>query len=178
LLDEPANDLDITTLSALEEFLLAWSGAVVVVSHDRGLLDRVATSLLVFEGDGKVVRYAGNYSDYRSQRAAAPLRAETTDAKKSAPSPPPPAQPTTSVRPLTYAERIELDGLMDAISRAEADAAAVEAELADPSFYATHADRAAARVDDLSRAKAEVSRLIARWEELEMRREQTRGRSG
>lgn len=172
LLDEPANDLDVATLSALEELLVGWAGAIIVVSHDRGLLDRVATSLLVFETAGKVVRYAGNYSDYRLQRPSSP-RPETV--AKAPPPRAPPAQPAEdAVRPLTYAERLELDGLMDAIASAEAKAAAIETELSDPAFYAQRAAEAAARVDDLTRAKAEVARLIARWEELETRRERRR----
>src|SRR5204863_7741549 len=61
LLDEPTNDLDVSTLGALEELLVRWPGCAIVVSHDRAFLNRVATAMLAFEGDGKVVRYEGNY---------------------------------------------------------------------------------------------------------------------
>ncbi|WP_146652969.1 ABC-F family ATP-binding cassette domain-containing protein [Labilithrix luteola] len=68
LLDEPTNDLDIATLASLEELLENWPGCVLVVSHDRFFLDRVATSILAFEGDGKVQHYAGNWESYREQK--------------------------------------------------------------------------------------------------------------
>ena len=64
LLDEPSNDLDINTLRALEEALLNFAGCAVVISHDRWFLDRIATHILAFEGDSKVVWFDGNYSDY------------------------------------------------------------------------------------------------------------------
>ena len=68
LLDEPTNDLDVDTLRALEEALLAFGGCAVVISHDRWFLDRVATHMLAFEGDSKVVWYEGNYQDYEDDR--------------------------------------------------------------------------------------------------------------
>jgi ATPase subunit of ABC transporter with duplicated ATPase domains len=64
LLDEPTNDLDVDTLRALEEALLAFAGCVVVVSHDRWFLDRIATHILAFEGDSKVEFFEGNYQEY------------------------------------------------------------------------------------------------------------------
>ncbi len=68
LLDEPTNDLDIETLRALEQALLEFPGSAVVISHDRWFLDRIATHILAFEGDSKVVWFAGNYSDYEADR--------------------------------------------------------------------------------------------------------------
>jgi ATPase subunit of ABC transporter with duplicated ATPase domains len=68
LLDEPTNDLDIATLGALEELLEGWPGCVLVVSHDRFFLDRVATSILAFEGDGKVRLYGGNWESYLERK--------------------------------------------------------------------------------------------------------------
>jgi ATPase subunit of ABC transporter with duplicated ATPase domains len=64
LLDEPTNDLDVETLRALEEALLAFPGCAVVISHDRWFLDRIATHILAFEGDSEVVWFEGNYSEY------------------------------------------------------------------------------------------------------------------
>ncbi|MCC6648085.1 MAG: energy-dependent translational throttle protein EttA [Polyangiaceae bacterium] len=69
LLDEPTNDLDVDTLRALEEALLSFGGCVVVISHDRWFLDRIATHILAFEGDSKVTFFAGNYEDYEADRA-------------------------------------------------------------------------------------------------------------
>ncbi len=68
LLDEPTNDLDVDTLRALEEALLAFAGCVVVISHDRWFLDRIATHMLAFEGDSQVVWFEGNYQDYEANR--------------------------------------------------------------------------------------------------------------
>jgi ATP-binding cassette subfamily F protein uup len=89
LLDEPTNDLDIATLGALEELLEGWPGCVLVVSHDRFFLDRVATSILAFEGEGKVQLYGGNWASYlerkRENENAAKLKAKNA-------SKPPPAR--------------------------------------------------------------------------------------
>ncbi len=68
LLDEPTNDLDVDTLRALEEALLSYAGCVVVISHDRWFLDRIATHMLAFEGDSEVVWFEGNYQDYEADR--------------------------------------------------------------------------------------------------------------
>ena len=65
VLDEPTNDLDLVTLNVLERLLMQFTGAVILVTHDRYFLDKVATALLVFEGEGKVVRHEGNYDLYR-----------------------------------------------------------------------------------------------------------------
>ena len=68
LLDEPTNDLDVDTLRALEEAIQNYAGCVVVTSHDRWFLDRIATHILAFEGDSRVVWFEGNYSDYEADR--------------------------------------------------------------------------------------------------------------
>src|SRR5204862_6378705 len=68
LLDEPTNDLDVDTLRALEEALVSFAGCAVVISHDRWFLDRIATHMLAFEGDSKVVWFEGNYQDYEADR--------------------------------------------------------------------------------------------------------------
>ena len=68
LLDEPTNDLDVDTLRALEDALLAFAGCAVVISHDRWFLDRIATHILAFEGDSEVRWFEGNFSDYEADR--------------------------------------------------------------------------------------------------------------
>jgi ATPase subunit of ABC transporter with duplicated ATPase domains len=70
LLDEPTNDLDVNTMRALEEALLNFAGCAVVISHDRWFLDRIATHILAFEGDSRVVYYDGNYTEYEADRKA------------------------------------------------------------------------------------------------------------
>jgi len=167
LLDEPTNDLDITTLAALEDLLADWPGCVLVVSHDRYFLDRVATTILAFEGDGRVVRYPGNYSTYLS------LRPEPEAAAAKSVSSPPPAKKSTDSaagpKALTYAERLELEGIMDKIAAAEEKVTAIERELSDPALYATRGEDAKRLTTDLETARAEVAALTSRWESLESR---------
>ncbi len=97
VLDEPTNDLDLETLDLLEEMLANYPGTVLVVSHDRDFLDRVATSVLMAEGDGRFVEYAGGYSDMLAQRGQGVEARET--AKPQAASPPPPKSAASRTRP-------------------------------------------------------------------------------
>ncbi|HEY1958320.1 MAG TPA: ABC-F family ATP-binding cassette domain-containing protein [Polyangiaceae bacterium] len=167
LLDEPTNDLDVATLSALEELLESWPGCVLAVSHDRWFLDRVATSMLVFEEGGRVVRYPGNWSTYVSLR---PPPVAATGARASAP-PPPKVEIAPEKKPLTYAERIELDAIMGRISEAEEKLAAIEKTLSDPAIYAENGEKARSLAAELEPARAAVTELLARWELLESRRD-------
>jgi ATP-binding cassette subfamily F protein uup len=132
------------------------------VSHDRYFLDRVATSILVFEGDGRVVRYPGNYSTYLS------LRPVVERPRPQSQSRPPPA-PKVPRKGLTHAERIELEGILDVIAGAEARIAALEKALASPEVYASKTGEAKKVGADLDAARAELERLTARWESLESR---------
>ncbi len=178
ILDEPTNDLDVATLGALEGLLTELDGCAIVVTHDRWFLNRVATSILAFEGDGKVVRYAGAYDDYREQRARAEearLTVATAKASAAVKVPEPAKEKAAKGKGLTYAERIELDGIMAAIEAAEASAATLETKLADPTLYASRGGEVPGLRADLERAHAEAARLLARWEELETRRDQAKG---
>jgi ATP-binding cassette subfamily F protein uup len=171
VLDEPTNDLDVTTLGALEEMLIALEGSALIVSHDRYFLDRVATSLLVVHGDGRVTHVPGTYSSYAAARADA----EREEARQR-------AEEKSRVRDqrtasqnvrkgLTYAERLELDGLLDRVEAAAARVSELEGELADPSLYAERYTEAAALEASLKEARAEAERLESRWLELEEKRE-------
>ncbi len=175
LLDEPTNDLDVSTLGALEEMLQGYTGCVIVVTHDRYFLDRIATSVLVLDGQGGAQRYPGNYTTYRRIRAqeeereraetvAAAAAVRETERRASA------APPAGRPKPLTYAEQIELEGLLDRVGAAELAVAEVEAELASPELYASAGQRVPQLQSDLARARAELDALVARWEELESRR--------
>jgi ATP-binding cassette subfamily F protein uup len=171
LLDEPSNDLDTDTLSALEDFLSTYEGSLLVVTHDRYLLDRVTTGILAFEGDGKVMRYAGAYQAYATARAKAEeaerfARAEARAAEeKSRKTAPPKAG-------LSKNEQRELDGILEKIEAAEVTAAAVEEELGDAALYTLGADPAKAEAvrARLEAARAVVASLTARWEQLEAKR--------
>jgi ATP-binding cassette subfamily F protein uup len=167
--DEPTNDLDLPTLAALEEMLTGYPGSVLVVTHDRAFLDRVATAILAFEADdgapASVTRYAGGYQDYVQQRGERRAAREVEPARAE-----PAAKPAKARSGLTYAERIELDGIVDTIDAAERAVAAVEAKLADPALYATRGQEVAPLQRELEAARAEAARLVARWEALEAKK--------
>ena len=164
VLDEPTNDLDVATLSALEAMLVESQSTALIVSHDRYFLDRVATKILAFEGDGRVLQYAGNYSDYRDQRAARQpdgKRSAEKAAKKSKAS----ASPKGSK--LSYKEKQELERLVGEIERLENEAAEVDAMLNEPTLYAERADEVPAilaRQQDLQEA---LETKMGRWMVLE-----------
>jgi len=172
--DEPTNDLDLPTLSALEELLEGFEGSVLVVTHDRAFLDHVATAILAFEvdpagGPAKVTRYAGGYQDYLAQRGE--RRALEAEAAAPVPSQPQPATPKNKSKSgLTYAEKLELEGIMDRIDAAEKDVAQIEALLGDPSLYAQRGHEVAGLQARLAAAKSHAATLVERWETLEAKR--------
>ncbi len=171
VLDEPTNDLDVSTLGALESMLVDSGVTALVVTHDRWFLDRVATSLLVFESDGTVTHSPGNYETLRR------LRAERAQSQRPAPSrsTAPVAKGERSQRgagkkSLSFAEERELAGLPDAIEQAELGVSGLLASLAEPSTYAGGGAEAARLNTALEQAKAGVERLTARWEALETKK--------
>ena len=166
LLDEPTNDLDLMTLRALEEALLGFPGTVIVVSHDRFFLDRVADRVLYLDGSGAVREHPGGATslldELRAQRR--PKRDETTAPKKKSGKP---AAPRSSEkRRLSYNEQRELAALPDEIGAAEEELATIDADLAKPEVYSD-----GDRVATLTARRAELSETLtakyARWEELE-----------
>lgn len=168
LLDEPTNDLDVQTLGALEEMLLDFKGVTLVVTHDRYFLNRVATSILVFEGEGKVVRYAGNFNDYLQRREE--LKAQTREEQARAAVPGVPRAQEKKSKGLSFKENRELEGLMPEIERLEARIAQIEGELAKPETYSQGGDDARALTEELEQARHTLEGAVARWEELETKR--------
>jgi ATP-binding cassette subfamily F protein uup len=172
VLDEPTNDLDLVTLGVLEEALVEFPGCALVVSHDRWFLDKVATAILAFEGDGRVVLYEGDYSSWAARQA----QKEADDRREAAPRPvdKPAAAPaaraaTAAAKKLSFKEKEELKGIEAAILAAEARVEELQAALNDPAVYKTRAAEVPTLVAALDAAKAEVDRLYARWQELEAR---------
>ena len=161
LLDEPTNDLDIPSLEVLEESLLDFPGAVVVVSHDRFLLDRVTTSILFFNGQGE----AGLFADFHQCLDNQQNRKKNKEKKTGNP-------PAQSLEPLkkdyvfSYKHKFELEHMEKTILQAEAEAKAIQEEMENP---ATRSDpQSLARVCNLFQdAQERVDGLYARWEELE-----------
>ncbi|MEM7435504.1 MAG: ABC-F family ATP-binding cassette domain-containing protein [Myxococcota bacterium] len=164
VLDEPTNDLDVSTLAALEDMLVEGESTALIVCHDRYFLDRVATGILAFEGDGTVTRYAGNYSDYRtsrdkreSTRKAARSKATTSGAPRDSSKP----------RKLSYKEKQELEQVVSAIEEAETRAAELDAVLNDPTLYADRSPEVPKIVERHRQNRERLEQLMARWMELE-----------
>jgi ATP-binding cassette subfamily F protein uup len=168
VLDEPTNDLDLPTLGALEEGLLAFPNCALIVSHDRWFLDRVATGILAFEGDGDVTFYEGSYSFYSERRAAA-LGAKRAEAKAAASSAPAaaPKSPSGKPRKITFKEKHELAQMEATIAAAEEKVTTLEATLQDPAVFKDRPTEVQTLVAELDGARAEVERLFTRWQELD-----------
>jgi ATP-binding cassette subfamily F protein uup len=170
VLDEPTNDLDIVTLNILEHLLLDFGGSVLLVTHDRYFLDKAATSILSFEGEGKVTRYEGNFSTYRTLKAQAQAAAAPAPAaKKESPAPVVSAEAPKPVRKagkLSYKEQRELDGMEAAIEVAETRKAELETQLSNPVVF-SNASKVAELQKELETVTLEVDRLYTRWQELQ-----------
>ncbi len=167
VLDEPTNDLDLPTLGALEAALCDFGGCALIVSHDRWFLDRVATGILAFEGDGEVIFYEGDYSSYAEKRKAREAAAQKAAAPKAAA--PAAARPAKAPAPrkLSFKERAELAAIEEAIATAEARVAELEAAVSDPAVFKARSAEVPAMVASLDGARAEVERLFHRWQELD-----------
>lgn len=160
ILDEPTNDLDIVTLTILEDYLAKFKGCVIVVSHDRFFLDRIVDHLFVFKGDGEVKDFPGDYSNYRhcvrqQERERRALEAETQRVEAEAP-----AKPKTERKQrLSYKETKEKEAIEAELPKLEAEKAALEARMS--SGEMTNAEIVA--------AGAEIGALIDLIDEKEMR---------
>jgi ATP-binding cassette subfamily F protein uup len=179
VLDEPTNDLDLVTLNVLERLLLGFEGSVLLVTHDRYFLDKVATGILAFEGEGRAVGYPGNYEMYRTLKdqaeaarerdAAPPARAPGRAQAGPGAAGGGEAVPARTRRPgkLGFKDQRELEGMEAAILAAEERKASLEAALGDPATYQSGGAAVAGMRADLEAVTAEVERLYARWQELE-----------
>jgi ATP-binding cassette subfamily F protein uup len=167
LLDEPTNDLDLMTLRVLEEALLAFDGAAVIVTHDRAFLDRVCTAVLAFEPGGAVVRYADR-SQWLAAVQAREAAAEATRAK-AAPKPAPAAKASAAAKSkLTWKERQELEALPQRIEDLETEQRGLEAELQDPALWKNPAE-ARARQERSAALAATLEAAFERWAALDAR---------
>ena len=174
VLDEPTNDLDIETLDLLQELLSEYAGTIVLVSHDRDFLDRVATSVVVCDGDGRWIEYAGGYSDMAAQRgyglvapdATAPLKPERTT--KAAPR-------AVSKRKLSFKEKHALEKLPQQIERLRGEISTLEQRLADAQLHESDPkgfDKATRDYGDKAKSLAKAEE---EWLTLEILREQVEG---
>ncbi len=166
IMDEPTNDLDLPTLRLLEEALLAFSGCVLVVSHDRYFLNRVCTGIIAFEGNGQVAYNEGDYEYYREKLAERKMRL---------PKPPVATQanagssraPEAKPRKMTWKEKAEFEGMEAAILKDEEAVVRIENLFADPEFHSKHGGKTIELTNELETAKKHGAALYARWEELE-----------
>jgi len=169
VLDEPTNDLDIETLELLEELLLEYSGTLFLVSHDRTFLDNVVTSTIAFEGDGRLVEYAGGYEDWLRYRPRPQTEAEK---KAVAATKPKPTQEKPSAKiKLSFKETRELETLPGQIEALEQEQSTLARKLADGDLYRTNPEevkRLQARTAEIEEA---LLAALARWEELEAKKE-------
>ena len=169
VLDEPTNDLDMDTLDLLEDLLADYEGTLILVSHDRDFIDRLATSTIALDGRGKVVETPGGWQDFLSQNPGffRAIAAPSAPAPKSAPAKTEAAKPTK----LSYKDQRRLQELEAAIAALPGKITKLEADLADPGLYAR--DFAAfERINkSLEAARRELSSAEDEWLGLEERRE-------
>ncbi|MFY0309273.1 ABC-F family ATP-binding cassette domain-containing protein [Leisingera sp. D0M16] len=132
VLDEPTNDLDVETLDLLQELLDNYDGTVLLVSHDRDFLDRVATTTIAMEGDGKATAYAGGWSDYIAQRGPLEVAERPEKVKPAKPKPKQESQPKDG---LSFKEKHRLEALPGEIERLEAEIGKLQELMADPELF-------------------------------------------
>jgi ATP-binding cassette subfamily F protein uup len=175
VLDEPTNDLDLETLDLLQERLAEYPGAVLLVSHDRDFLDRVVTSVIATEGNGRWIDYARGYTDMLAQRA--PAGRGTPPAKASITKRPRPvtevrARPAARARRMSFNERRALETLPTRIAALETQIAGLNAILADLDLYVRDPGRFGEMTQALAVARDELAAAEEQWLTLEMLREE------
>jgi ATP-binding cassette subfamily F protein uup len=172
VLDEPTNDLDMETLDVLEDMLADYPGTVLLISHDRDFLDRLVTSVVAPEGNGRWLEYAGGYSDMLAQRGADLTREQRRTApQKSAPSSPAPAAAAPK-RKLSFKEKHALETLPKTIAMLNAEASALNARLADPTFYTRDRSGFEQATEQLGKLHRQIAAAEEQWLELEILREE------
>jgi ATP-binding cassette subfamily F protein uup len=140
---------------------------VLLVTHDRYFLDKVATSIVSFEGDGRVTRYEGNFTTYRTLKAQAQAAAAPAPApRKAAPAATEAPRPARKPGKLSYKEQRELDGMEAAIEVAETRKSELETQLSSPGVF-SNASKVAELQKELEAVTTEVDRLYTRWQELQ-----------
>jgi ATP-binding cassette subfamily F protein uup len=176
VLDEPTNDLDLETLDLLEEMIQDYSGTVILVSHDRDFLDRTVSSVLVSEGEGRWLEYAGGYTDMVAQRGrGVQARVVEKESKPRSADRPAVSAPAQGKRRLSFNEQHDLKTLPKRMGEMEARIAKVQEILADPELYSRDPARFQKAMDALTQLQTELHAAEERWLELEMLREELEG---
>ncbi|QDH17894.1 ABC-F family ATP-binding cassette domain-containing protein [Swingsia samuiensis] len=176
VLDEPTNDLDLETLDLLQEMLSDYAGTVLLVSHDRDFLDRVASSVLVAEGDGRWVEYAGGYSDMLVQRRGqAPAERTNNEKNEDIGSTKATAKTVKKQTKLSYKDKRELDLLPAKMAKLEKEIQAFQDILSDPELYSREPDKFKKTTDLLEKKEKELQECEELWLELEVKKEELEG---
>ena len=176
VLDEPTNDLDLETLDLLQEMLGEYQGTVLLVSHDRDFLDRVVTSTLAFEGNGRWQIYAGGYSDMLHQRS--PLKSDAQKESKARPQMREKAEktaPARAARKLSFKDKHALETLPGEIDALKVEIGEHQKTLENPNLFAEKPDLFKQTATALSDAEAALEAAETRWLELEILREELEG---
>ena len=166
VLDEPTNDLDIETLDLLQELLDDYDGTIILVSHDRDFLDRIATTTIAMEGNGRAVAYAGGWTDYRAQRESI-MDAPVPSAKSA--SKPASSAPALKEAPsrLSFTEKHRLTELPDVISRLEGEIGKLETLMADPELFTREPVKFRKATEALTARQAALASAEEEWLSLE-----------
>ncbi len=173
ILDEPTNDLDLETLELLQERLAEYAGTVLLVSHDRDFLDRVVTSVIATEGNGRWIEYAGGYSDMLAQRGSP--KPPDVPATRSRMTPGGSAAPRPQNRKMSFKDKHALEILPGRIAALEADISRLNAVLDDIDLYARRPADFATATKELEAAQAALAGAEEQWLALEMLREELEG---
>ncbi len=174
VLDEPTNDLDVETLDLLQELLGEYRGTVLIVSHDRDFLDRVATSVIVSEGEGRWLEYAGGYSDMVAQRGFGLAGPSAPAGERPRPDAKPRNEPQAK-RKLTFNEKRALELLPRRMDALRGEIEALEASLGDPDFAARDPRAFQAATERYGELRAELEKTEDEWLALEILREGIEG---
>jgi ATP-binding cassette subfamily F protein uup len=163
VLDEPTNDLDIETLDLLQDLLGEYPGTVLLVSHDRDFIDRVATTTIAMEGNGRCVTYAGGWTDYQNQRAIdEPLAVKKSKSKGKTE-----AATETASGELSFTEKHRLEELPAVIARLEAEIAKLGELMADPALFTDHPVKFQKATDALLDRQSKLDAAEEEWIMLE-----------
>ncbi len=169
VLDEPTNDLDVETLDLMQELLSTYDGTVLLVSHDRDFLDRVAATTIAMEGDGKATVYAGGWTDYLAQRQQDDFdQSVVAKSKPGAKSEKPKA---TQQSGLSFTEKHRLEALPAEIARLEAEIAKLEELMSDPTLYSDNPVKFQKATDALVERNEKLQDAEAEWLMLEEKAE-------
>ena len=179
VLDEPTNDLDMETLELLQELVAGFAGTVILVSHDRDFLDRTVTSVIVPDGDGRWIEYAGGYSDMLSQRGASKLDDRKLRTRTAGNEEQPAAKPQETAKvaskKLSYKQKFALESLPKKIEAATDTINRLEDRIADPGFYDRDPVGFQKTIAALDKERATLAAMEEEWLELEMLREELEG---